>query len=83
LLRSNTDDAEVTYRTLVALGNVVSVLPFHTKTVFSSIKVYAGYTRGISLESAQSAELQTVMSTLPTFPDDRIRNVVGEINALL
>lgn len=67
LLRSNTDDAEVTYRTLVALGNVV----------------YAGYTRGISLESAQSAELQTVMSTLPTFPDDRIRNVVGEIKALL
>ncbi|KAG1759979.1 WD40-repeat-containing domain protein [Suillus occidentalis] len=67
LLRSNTDDPEVTYRTLVALGNVV----------------YTGYTRGISLESAQSAELQTVMSALPTFPDDRIRNVIGEIKALL
>lgn len=67
LLRSNTDDAEVTYRTLVALGNVV----------------YAGNLRGISLDSAQSAELQTVMSGLPTFPDDRIRNVVSEIKALL
>jgi phospholipase A-2-activating protein len=67
LLRSNTDDAEVTYRTLVALGNMV----------------YAGNKRGISLDSAQSAELQTVMSALPTFPDDRIRNVVGEIKALL
>lgn len=67
LLRSNTDDAEVTYRTLVALGNVV----------------YAGYMRDISLDSAQSAELQTVMTALPIFPDDRIRNVVGEIRALL
>ncbi|KAG1823274.1 WD40-repeat-containing domain protein [Suillus variegatus] len=67
LLRSNTDDAEVTYRTLVALGNVI----------------YAGNTRGISLDSAQSAELQTVMSALPAFPDDRIRNVVDEIRALL
>ncbi|KAG2067056.1 PFU-domain-containing protein [Suillus decipiens] len=67
LLRSNTDDAEVTYRTLVALGNVV----------------YAGNTRGISLDSAQSTELQTVTSALPAFPDDRIRNVVSEIKALL
>jgi len=67
LLRSNKDDAEVTYRTLVALGNVV----------------YAGKTRGTSLDSAQSAELRKVMSALPTFPDDRIKNVIGEIKALL
>ncbi|KAG2133766.1 WD40-repeat-containing domain protein [Suillus clintonianus] len=67
LLRSNTDDAEVTYRTLVALGNVV----------------YAGNKRGTLLDSARSAELRTVMSALPTFPDDRIRNVVDEIKALL
>lgn len=67
LLRSNTDDAEVTYRTLVALGNVV----------------YAGNIRGTPLDSAQSAELREVMSALPTFPDDRIKNVVGEIEALL
>jgi phospholipase A-2-activating protein len=62
---------------------MVSVLPFRIKIVCSSNKVYAGNKRGISLDSAQSAELQTVMSALPTFPDDRIRNVVGEIKALL
>ncbi|KAG1727924.1 WD40-repeat-containing domain protein [Suillus paluster] len=64
LLRSNTDDAEVTYRTLVALGE---------RRIYAALRWI--------LRSLQ--KLQKVMSALPTFPDDRIRNVVSEINALL
>ncbi|OAX34542.1 phospholipase A-2-activating protein [Rhizopogon vinicolor AM-OR11-026] len=67
LLRSNKDDAEVTYRTLVALGNVL----------------YSGIIRGTSFYSARSAELRKVMSALPTFTDDRIKNVIREIKLLL
>jgi len=39
--------------------------------------------RGTSLDSAQFAELQKVLSALPIFPDDRIKNVAGDVKALL
>ncbi|KAH7923472.1 PFU-domain-containing protein [Leucogyrophana mollusca] len=68
LLRSGNDDPEVAYRTLVALGNVA----------------YAAKAHNAQIDISQATELkQTVVGLPSAFPDDRIKNVAGEIVGLL
>ncbi|KAF7363941.1 Phospholipase A-2-activating protein [Mycena sanguinolenta] len=61
-------DSESVYRALVGLGNVI----------------YASKQQNSPLGGAQAAQVTRSMRDLPTrFPEDRIRNIVVEISALL
>ncbi|KAG6376286.1 WD40-repeat-containing domain protein [Boletus reticuloceps] len=69
VLKLETDDPEVTYRTSVALGNIL----------------YEARDRGmaLNLKSAQVMELKDVMRAIrSSFNDGRINNVIQEINSL-
>ncbi|KAJ7481132.1 phospholipase A-2-activating protein [Mycena galericulata] len=67
-LEEEKSDSESVYRVLVGLGNVI----------------YASKQQNNPLDGAQAAQVTRCMRELPTrFPEDRIRNIVVEISALL
>ncbi|KAK7038158.1 phospholipase A-2-activating protein [Favolaschia claudopus] len=68
VLEEEKTDSESVYRALVGLGNVI----------------YASKQQNSPLGGAQAAQVTRSMRDLPTrFPEDRVRNVVVEISALL
>ncbi|KAJ7080354.1 phospholipase A-2-activating protein [Mycena belliarum] len=68
VLEQEKTDSESVYRALVGLGNIM----------------YAAKQQASPLDSAQAARVTPCMSALPSrFPEDRIRNIVVEISALL
>ncbi|KAJ7685609.1 phospholipase A-2-activating protein [Mycena polygramma] len=68
VLSEEKSDSESLYRALVALGNVI----------------YASKQQNTPLDGAQAAQVTRSMRDLPTrFPEDRVRNLVVEISALL
>ncbi|KAJ7264960.1 WD40-repeat-containing domain protein [Mycena haematopus] len=68
VLEEEKTDSESVYRALVGLGNVI----------------YASKQQNNPLGGAQAAQVTRSMRDLPThFPEDRIRNIVVEISALL
>ncbi|KAJ7355951.1 phospholipase A-2-activating protein [Mycena albidolilacea] len=68
VLEEEQTDSESVYRALVGLGNVI----------------YASKQQSNPLGGAQAAQVTRSMRPLPTrFPEDRIRNIVVEISALL
>ncbi|KAJ7461585.1 phospholipase A-2-activating protein [Mycena latifolia] len=68
VLEQEKTDSESVYRALVGLGNVM----------------YAAKQQNNPIDSAQAAKVTPSISDLPTrFPEDRIRNVIVEISALL
>ncbi|KAJ6563233.1 WD40-repeat-containing domain protein [Mycena sp. CBHHK59/15] len=68
VLEEEKSDSESVYRALVALGNVI----------------YASKQQNSPLDGAQAAHATRAMRDLPSrFPEDRFRNTVVEISALL
>ncbi|KAJ6531209.1 WD40-repeat-containing domain protein [Mycena capillaripes] len=68
VLEEEKSDSESVYRALVGLGNVI----------------YASKQQKTPLDGAQAAQVTRSMRSLPTrFPEDRIRNIVVEVSALL
>ncbi|KAJ7154285.1 phospholipase A-2-activating protein [Mycena filopes] len=68
LLEEEKTDSESVYRALVGLGNVI----------------YASKQQKNPLDSAQAAQVTRALRDLPSrFPEDRVRNIVVEISALL
>ncbi|KAJ7161499.1 phospholipase A-2-activating protein [Mycena crocata] len=68
VLEEEKSDSESVYRALVGLGNVI----------------YASKQQNNPLDGAQAAKVTRCMRDLPTrFPEDRVRNIVVEISALL
>ncbi|KAI0063399.1 phospholipase A-2-activating protein [Artomyces pyxidatus] len=68
VLRTERGDAEVVYRALVGLGNVL----------------YAAKNQEYPLEAAQLSEVRDSVAPLPSaFPDGRINGVAGEVLALI
>ncbi|KAJ6531599.1 phospholipase A-2-activating protein [Mycena vulgaris] len=68
VLEQEKSDSESVYRALVGLGNVI----------------YASKQQNNPLDGAQAAQVTRCMRELPTrFPEDRVRNLIVEISALL
>ncbi|KAJ7217028.1 phospholipase A-2-activating protein [Mycena pura] len=68
VLEEEKNDSESLYRALVGLGNLI----------------YASKQQESPLDGAQAAQVTRCMRDLPTrFPEDRVRNIVVEISALL
>ncbi|KAJ6502007.1 phospholipase A-2-activating protein [Mycena sanguinolenta] len=68
VLEQEKTDSESVYRALVGLGNII----------------YASKQQNSPLGGAQAAQVTRSMRDLPTrFPEDRVRNIVVEISALL
>ncbi|KAJ7137827.1 WD40-repeat-containing domain protein [Mycena epipterygia] len=68
VLEQEKTESESVYRALVGLGNVI----------------YASKQQNNPLDGAQAAQVTRCMRDLPTrFPEDRVRNMVVEISALL
>ncbi|KAJ7940186.1 phospholipase A-2-activating protein [Mycena leptocephala] len=68
VLEEEKSDSESLYRALVGLGNVI----------------YASKQQKTPLDGAQAAQVTRSMRDLPSrFPEDRVRNLVVEISALL